>query len=123
MKKTAKWLQALPVLTIAALLLAACGAKDAGTAAKTAPVADSAGTKTSAPSAASDVPEMKEVTLVGVRDAQISSQQIIADKLGYFKEAGLNVKSQLIESGPDIGPMVAGARAPSAFRRISWTSF
>ncbi|UUZ81850.1 hypothetical protein LJK88_46105 [Paenibacillus sp. P26] len=123
MKKTAKWLQALPVLTIAALLLAACGAKDAGTAAKTAPAADSAGTKTSAPAAASDVPEMKEVTLVGVRDAQISSQQIIADKLGYFKEAGLNVKSQLIESGPDIGPMVAGGAPPSAFRRISWTSF
>lgn len=56
--------------------------------------------------------EQKDVTLVGVRDAQISSQQIIADKLGYFKDAGLNVTSQLIESGPDIGPMVAGGSAP-----------
>lgn len=56
--------------------------------------------------------ETTELTLVGVRDAQISSQQIIADKLGYFKEEGLNVTSQLIESGPDIGPMVAGGSAP-----------
>lgn len=56
--------------------------------------------------------ELKAFTLVGVRDAQISSQQIIADKLGYFAEEGLEVTSQLIESGPDIGPMVAGGSAP-----------
>lgn len=56
--------------------------------------------------------EQTDVTLVGVRDAQISSQQIIADKLGYFKEEGLNVESKLIESGPDIGPMVSGGSAP-----------
>jgi len=61
---------------------------------------------------ASTTLETVDVTLVGVRDAQISSQQIIADKLGYFKEEGLNVTSQLIESGPDIGPMVAGGSAP-----------
>ncbi|REK67912.1 MAG: nitrate ABC transporter substrate-binding protein [Cohnella sp.] len=56
--------------------------------------------------------ELKSFTLVGVRDAQISSQQIIADKLGYFKDEGLDVTNQLIESGPDIGPMVAGGSAP-----------
>ncbi|CCQ97045.1 Nitrate/sulfonate/bicarbonate ABC transporter substrate-binding protein [[Clostridium] ultunense Esp] len=56
--------------------------------------------------------ELKSFTLVGVRDAQISSQQIIADKLGYFKEEGLDVTNQLIESGPDIGPMIAGGSAP-----------
>ncbi|MFB5269099.1 ABC transporter substrate-binding protein [Paenibacillus enshidis] len=56
--------------------------------------------------------ETTKLTLVGVRDAQISSQQIIADKLGYFKEEGLDVTSQLIESGPDIGPMVSGGSAP-----------
>ncbi|MNW42015.1 putative aliphatic sulfonates-binding protein precursor [compost metagenome] len=56
--------------------------------------------------------ETKSFTLVGVRDAQISSQQIIADKLGYFKDEGLDVTSQLIESGPDIAPMVAGGSAP-----------
>lgn len=56
--------------------------------------------------------EMKKLEIVGVRDAQISSQQIIADKLGYFKEEGLDVTNHLIESGPDIGPMVAGGSAP-----------
>ncbi|MGN1386029.1 MAG: ABC transporter substrate-binding protein, partial [Bacillus sp. (in: firmicutes)] len=56
--------------------------------------------------------ETTEIELVGVRDAQISSQQIIADKLGYFEEEGLTVKNTLIESGPDIGPMVAGGSAP-----------
>lgn len=56
--------------------------------------------------------ESTEIELVGVRDAQISSQQILADKLGYFEEEGLTVKNTLIESGPDIGPMVAGGSAP-----------
>ncbi len=55
--------------------------------------------------------ETPKLTLVGVRDAQISSQQIVADKMGYFKEEGLDVTSQLIESGPDIGPLVAGGSA------------
>lgn len=86
------------VLTLA-FSLAACGSS------KT-PAATSGG------AASKDGPELKKFTLVGVRDAQISSQQIIADKLGYFKEAGLDVTSQLIESGPDIGPMVAGGSAP-----------
>ncbi|MGI8387415.1 ABC transporter substrate-binding protein [Robertmurraya sp. P23] len=56
--------------------------------------------------------EMTEFEIVGVRDAQISSQQIIADKLGYFEEEGLKVSNKLIESGPDIGPMVSGGSAP-----------
>ncbi|MFP3916918.1 ABC transporter substrate-binding protein [Lysinibacillus telephonicus] len=56
--------------------------------------------------------EQTEIEIVGVRDAQISSQQIIADKLGYFKEEGLIVTNTLIESGPDIAPMVAGGSAP-----------
>ncbi|MNO20427.1 putative aliphatic sulfonates-binding protein precursor [compost metagenome] len=93
----------------------------------------SSGNNTAAPSSASNAPantetesadnanaatdessaiETKSFTLVGVRDAQISSQQIIADKLGYFKDEGLDVTSQLIESGPDIAPMVAGGSAP-----------
>lgn len=56
--------------------------------------------------------EKTEIEIVGVRDAQISSQQIIADKLGYFEEEGLTVTNTLIDSGPDIGPMVAGGSAP-----------
>ncbi|WP_199617623.1 ABC transporter substrate-binding protein [Paenibacillus alkalitolerans] len=105
MKEQLKKLVGGAAIVSLALSLAACGAKPAaqtGTPAASEPAA----------SAASDAIELKQFTLVGVRDAQISSQQIIADKLGYFKEEGLDVTSQLIESGPDIGPMVAGGSAP-----------
>ncbi|MFD0694648.1 ABC transporter substrate-binding protein [Paenibacillus sp. GCM10027628] len=118
MKNKGKWVQSLALIVTSAMVLAACGSKEAATT-TTAPAATAAATATATPaataaatSAAVITPETKDVTLVGVRDAQISSQQIIADKLGYFKEAGLNVTSQLIESGPDIGPMVAGGSAP-----------
>lgn len=80
------------------LVLAACGGKEEST---------EEGTESK-----TDALEKTDIEIVGVRDAQISSQQIIADKLGYFKEEGLNVKNTLIESGPDIGPMVAGGSAP-----------
>jgi ABC-type nitrate/sulfonate/bicarbonate transport system substrate-binding protein len=116
MKNKRIWAQSFLVFVTATMVLTACGSKEVSTstttpaataAATTAPAATAAAT-----AAAAVTPETKDVTLVGVRDAQISSQQIIADKLGYFKEAGLNVTSQLIESGPDIGPMVAGGSAP-----------
>ncbi|OCT11788.1 nitrate ABC transporter substrate-binding protein [Paenibacillus pectinilyticus] len=119
MKNKRIWAQSFLVLIAAAMVVTACSSKEASTSTTT-PAASVAATATTAPVAAATtaatpaaaVPETKDVTLVGVRDAQISSQQIIADKLGYFKEAGLNVTSQLIESGPDIGPMVAGGSAP-----------
>lgn len=56
------------------------------------------------------------VTLTGVVDAQISAQQIIADKLGYFKQEGLKVNDKLIVSGPDMLPMIAGGNAPISFQ-------
>lgn len=56
--------------------------------------------------------EQTEIEIVGVRDAQISSQQIIAQKLGFFEENGLDVTNTLIQSGPEIGPMIAGGSAP-----------
>ena len=99
MKKGNKWLKSGAVTLVCMLMLTACG--------NNAPAKGENGGKE-----ASTTLETVDVTLVGVRDAQISSQQIIADKLGYFKEEGLNVTSQLIESGPDIGPMVAGGSAP-----------
>ena len=56
--------------------------------------------------------EQTKIEIVGVRDAQVSSQQIIAEKLGFFKENGLAVTNILIQSGPEIGPMIAGGSAP-----------
>lgn len=118
MKNKRIWAQSFLVFVTAAMVVTACSSKPTTTS-TTAPAATTAvaatitpAASTAATAAATTVPEVKDITLVGVRDAQISSQQIIADKLGYFKETGLNVTSQLIESGPDIGPMVAGGSAP-----------
>jgi ABC-type nitrate/sulfonate/bicarbonate transport system substrate-binding protein len=60
-------------------------------------------------------PELKEVTVWGVIDAQISTQQITADKNGYFKSQGLTVKNRLVQNGTDIGPLMAGGSAPLNF--------
>lgn len=100
MKHASKRVVILSLTFILILMLAACGKDDA------------APTNSSPSDTSSNALESTKITLVGVRDAQISSQQIIADKLGYFKEEGLDVTSQLIESGPDIGPMVSGGSAP-----------
>jgi sulfonate transport system substrate-binding protein len=62
--------------------------------------------------ALAQTPELKKVEIVGVRDAQISSQQIIALKKGFYKANGLDVTNTLIQSGPEIGPMIAGGSAP-----------
>lgn len=59
--------------------------------------------------------ELPEFTAWGVIDAQISSQQILADKKGYYKDEGLKVTNKLTQSGPDIGPMIAGGSAPISF--------
>lgn len=56
--------------------------------------------------------ELSEVEIVGVRDAQISSQQIIALQKGFFEQNGLEVTNTLIQSGPEVGPMIAGGSAP-----------
>ena len=60
-------------------------------------------------------PELKELTVWGVIDAQISTQQITADKKGYFKAHGLTVKNRLVQNGTDIGPLMAGGSAPANF--------
>jgi NitT/TauT family transport system substrate-binding protein len=60
-------------------------------------------------------PELSDVTAFGVIDAQISAQQIIAARKGFFAEQGLNVTNRLVQSGPDIGPLIAGGSAPLSF--------
>jgi len=120
-----KWCSALLAGMMLALLLAACGGggsggggSSGGTSSGTSSSgsggssgASSGGGASAEKSTAGDEPELKSLTIVGVRDAQISSQQILADKLGYFADEGLEVTNQLIESGPDIAPMVSGGSA------------
>jgi len=66
-------------------------------------------------SALAAAPELKELTAWGVIDAQISSQQVIADKKGFFAAQGMGVRNRLVQSGPDIGPLIAGGSAPVSF--------
>jgi ABC-type nitrate/sulfonate/bicarbonate transport system substrate-binding protein len=88
------------VLTM--LLLTACGSSNETTSVS----------KNSETTENSEELEMKELTLMGVRDPQISAAQIIADKLGYFEEEGIDVTNHLIENGPEMGAMIAGGSAP-----------
>ncbi len=59
--------------------------------------------------------ETSELTVYGVIDPQISAQQIIADKKGYFAEEGLKVTNKLIQSGGDISPLISGKTAKVSF--------
>jgi ABC-type nitrate/sulfonate/bicarbonate transport system substrate-binding protein len=93
--KKFKYVMTLLLLT---LLLVACGNEKSDV--------------SSGSAAGTDEIELKELTLMGVRDAQISAAQIIADKQGYFEEEGVKVKNHLIENGPEMGSMIAGGSAP-----------
>lgn len=59
--------------------------------------------------------EVTDITAYGVIDPQISAQQIIADKKGYFKEEGLNVTNKLLQSGGDLSPLISGGSADVSF--------
>ena len=73
MKKMKKWLACGAIVTASAVLLAGCGGQNTD--------------KSSGSAAGSG----DKIVAYGVIDPQISAQQIIADKKGYFKEEGLNV--------------------------------
>ena len=57
----------------------------------------------------------EEIVAYGVIDPQISAQQIIADKKGFFKEEGLNVTNKLVQAGGDISPLISGGTAQVSF--------
>lgn len=59
--------------------------------------------------------ETTDVTLYGVIDTQVSAQQMIADELGFFEDEGLNVENNIVQSGPDIGPLIASGDAYASF--------
>ncbi|AST95988.1 hypothetical protein BC8716_08510 [Shouchella clausii] len=59
--------------------------------------------------------ETTDITLYGVVDTQVSAQQIVADKMGFFEDEGLNVTNQIVQSGPDIGPLIASGDAQASF--------
>jgi len=91
------------IVALFALVLTACGNGNENV---------STTTNENESSTKSEEPELKELTLMGVRDAQISAAQIIAEKQGYFEEEGVKVTNHLIENGPEMGSMIAGGSAP-----------
>lgn len=95
----------IAMMTVFAFLLTACGGGNEAASTKE-------GNDNKDSSEITDKPEMEELTLMGVRDAQISAAQIIAEKMGYFEEEGVKVTNHLIENGPEMGSMIAGGSAP-----------
>lgn len=93
MKKMKKWLACGAIVTASAVLLAGCG-----------------GQNTDKSSGSGD-----KIVAYGVIDPQISAQQIIADKKGYFKEEGLNVENKFVQAGGDISPLISGGEAQVSF--------
>lgn len=57
----------------------------------------------------------QEIVAYGVIDPQISAQQIIADKKGFFAAEGVKVTNKLIQSGGDISPLISGGTAQVSF--------
>ena len=96
------WKQRMAGMLTAVLLLSALGGCGSATTEESEPA--DAGTSTDATAdsntdSTSGANEVTDLALYGVIDPQISAQQIIAEKLGYFKEEGLNITNKLIQSG------------------------
>lgn len=89
-----------------ATLFTGCGSSDSASASST-PAASTA--------SAAEKLETTELTVWGVIDPQISAQLIVADKKGFFEKQGLKVTTKLVQSGTEIGPMIAGGSAPLSF--------
>lgn len=74
------------------------------------------GNSTNTPqTSASNDKKLFEIEAYGVVDPQISAQQIIADKKGFFEEEGLKVTNKLMQSGGDISPLISGGTAKVSF--------
>jgi NitT/TauT family transport system substrate-binding protein len=59
-----------------------------------------------------------EIEAYGGLDPQVSAQQIIADKMGYFEEEGIVVNNHLMSGPTEIAPLVANGVAEVAFGAI-----
>lgn len=93
-KRIKRCLMAGLALSLSAVMLAGCGGGNASQTEKTA---------------------SSKIVAYGVIDPQISAQQIIADKKGYFQEEGLTVENKLVQSGGDISPLISGGEAQVSF--------
>ena len=56
-----------------------------------------------------------KIVAYGVMDPQISAQQIIAEKKGYFREEGLEVENRLVQSGGEMPALIKSGEAQVSF--------
>jgi NitT/TauT family transport system substrate-binding protein len=66
----------------------------------------------------SDKDKPFEIEAYGELDPQVSAQQIIAEKMGYFEEEGLVVNNHLMTGPSENAPLVANGVAEIAFGSI-----
>ncbi len=107
-EKMRKKIFTVMMASVMVLSLAACGNKE------TSNSADSSGETTAAgesSSAANEELSGETIQFWGVNDPQISAQQIIADELGYFKDEGVNVDFEFLQTGTDMNSLMAGGTA------------
>lgn len=109
MKKSKLFKKILSILTVSTIIstsLFGCGSSTSSTSTK------------ENTSSSTDSDNLFEIDAYGELDPQVSAQQIIADKLGYFKEEGLKVNNKLM-TGPDQNaPLVASGTASVCFGSI-----
>ena len=111
MKKT---LALMGALTMLVLSLGGCGSKSAAAPAESTAEEKPATKKTADAPTSSDF----AIEAYGELDPQVSAQQIIADKMGYFKEQGLTVNNHLMTGPSENAPLVASGTAGICFGSI-----
>lgn len=123
----------MAVAVTAATLLTGCGssqtAETTETAAETTEAAAEVtemSAETTEVSESTEAAETPDITIYGVNDPQISAALIMADKLGYFKEEGLNVTLQLFTGMDPIGAALSSGEAMIAttnnYEPILWVA-
>ena len=127
MKKRILSLMMVALLTAAALFTG-CGSKEtteSSTKEETAVTTEKTG-EAASEAAADGEAETKDLTIYGVNDPQISAALIMADKLGYFKDEGLNVTLQLFTGMDPVGAALSSGEAMIAttnnYEPILWVA-
>lgn len=104
----------MAVAVTAASLLVGCGSSETAESVESATVSESTEAANSTETVQAEVDEEAEttdITIYGVNDPQISAALIMADKLGYFEEEGLNVTLQLFTGMDPIGAALSSGEA------------
>ncbi|WP_052016026.1 ABC transporter substrate-binding protein [Alkalihalobacillus hemicellulosilyticus] len=113
-----RWIM-LAVVICFIILLTACGGSSEGSAVADdtdqEEIEDSDAVDEEEAGTSSEEVEVTDITLWGVIDTQVSAQQLVAEELGFFEEEGLNVTNHIVQSGPDIGPVIASGDAQTSF--------